>query len=78
MAAFSPAPLIYALDAVMPPGGQQFTGNRQACAMEFVAATLAAVRVVRGHLVSYEQEGRCPTCNTVYRQVRSSCTENFE
>ena len=71
VAAFSPTPLIIALDAVMPAGGQQFTGNRQACAMEFVAAMLGAVRVVQGHLVRYEQEGYCPTCTQVFRQVNS-------
>ena len=73
---FSPAPLIQALDAAMPAAGQQFAGNAQACAMEFVAGVLGAVRVVHGHLVRYVQEGRCPTCTTVYRQVRTLSTEN--
>ena len=77
MPPFSPAPLIRDLDAAMPAVGQRFAGNAQACAMEFVAGTLDAVRVTQGHLVRYEQEGRCPTCNTVYRQVRTLNTKNL-
>ena len=73
VAPFRPTPLINALEAVMPAGGQRFAGNNQACAMEFVGEMLLAVRVVLGHLVTYEQEGRCLTCNQVFRQVRSYC-----
>ena len=71
VAQVNPAPLVLALDAVMPAGGQQFAGNQQACAMEFVASVLTEVRVVHGYLVTYEQEGHCLTCNQVFRQVRT-------
>ena len=60
----------------MPAVGQRFAGNAQACAMEFVAGMLGAVSLVQGHLARYLQEGRCPTCNTVYRQVSTPSIES--
>ena len=72
MAPFSPVPLIQALDAVLPAGGQRFTGNQQTCAMESVEGVPAEVRVAQGHLVIYEQEGHCSRCNGISCQVRRS------
>ena len=72
VAPFSPAPLIQSLDAVLPAGGQRFTGNQQACAIEFLEGILSEVRVTLDHLVTYEQEGHCPNCDRIFRQVRSN------
>ena len=70
VAPFSPAPLIQALDAVLPGGGQRFTGNQQACAIEFLEGMLSEVWVAPSHIVTYEQEGLCTSCNRISRQVR--------
>ena len=59
---------------VLSGGGQRFTGNQLACVIDFLEGMPSEVQVTPGHLVTYEQEGVCTSCNRISRQVRINLT----
>ena len=70
---FDASRLVAAYNACVPAGGLRFVHGRAECALELLSngrdGILGHLQLAAGFLVTYLQEGDCPTCNTRFQLV---------
>jgi hypothetical protein len=66
-----PQHLVAAVNAVAspPPLAPRFALDQNECALEFLHVLLESLDLQPGHLTTFQEEGTCVLCGTVYRQV---------
>ena len=72
---FDASRLVAAYNACVLAGGLRFVHGRAECALELLSngrdGILGHLQLAAGFLVTYLQEGDCPTCNTRFQQVNA-------